>query len=84
MLLKLKDIDAFPKRMFTEQLLTMISPSYWWLIIDKGMKNQTKNCLKVSVNSFQNSKHALLAQDQLKEYSHHLDLLGLRQGFPNF
>ena len=25
MLLKLKDVDAFPQRMFTKQLLTMIS-----------------------------------------------------------
>ena len=35
MLLKLKNIDAFPKRMVSKQLLPMISPSYWWSIIDQ-------------------------------------------------
>ena len=31
-------------------------------------------------NFFQNFKHALLAQDQSKEYSHNLDFSGLRLG----
>ena len=35
MLLKLKDVDAFSKR-------TMISPSYWWWIIDQSNEKLDK------------------------------------------
>ena len=45
MLLKLKDANAFPSRMFTDQLLKTISPSKWWSIIDKRNEKATNKKL---------------------------------------